>query len=288
MSSSSSAADYYDRVTEVWENWVMGPELHFGYFESPDDDLAAATRELTAVMAEEADLQPGLRVLDLGCGVGTQARRLAVEFECEVTGISNSPVGIRLAKARTDDARVTFALADAMDNGFADGSFDRVWALESIHVMPETKTVFGECARVLEPGGRIALCDIVTFGAADPYAAHLLQYRQAGHSDEVCKRMYDASNEVQRRAFGTPGVFPFSEYTSGLARAGFVDVQASNISDATRPTIERWCRNAHDNAEAIADAVGEAYLHDFFYACRKMSAAWGFNIGYVLITARIP
>ena len=288
MVTCSVGAAHYDRVTEIWEKWVMGPELHFGYFESPDDDLADAASELTTVMAEESQLQPGLQLLDVGCGVGTQARRLAAEFGCEVTGISNSPVGVEMAKARADVEGVRFVVADAMDNGLPDASFDRVWALESVHVMPDPQRVFSECARVLRPGGRIALCDIVTFGTADPYAAHLAQYREAGHCDAVCKRMYDATNELQRRAFGTQGAAPLAAYKTALANAGFTDVEANDLSDPTRPTLERWCKNAHDHAEAIAEAVGEAYLHDFFYACKQMSTGWGFSIGYAVLTARKP
>ena len=286
--TSAGGAAHYDRVTEVWEKYVMGPELHFGYFESPDDDLATAASELTTLMAEESNLQPGLQVLDVGCGVGTPARRLAAEFGCEVTGISNSRVGVELARARADVEGVRFEVTDAMDNGLPDGSFDRVWALESIHVMPDLARVFSECARVLRPGGRIALCDIVTFGTADPYAAHLRQYREAGHSDEVCRRMYDATNELQRRAFGTGGAAPLAAYETQLASAGFTDVQANDLSEPTRPTIERWCKNAHDHAEAITEAVGAAYLHDFFYACKQMSSGWGFSIGYVVMTAVKP
>ena len=88
--STERAAHHYDAVTEAWRRWVMGDDLHFGLFASPSDTLAEATARLTRTLASRAALEPELEVLDLGCGVGTSALRLAQEESCYVTGVSTS------------------------------------------------------------------------------------------------------------------------------------------------------------------------------------------------------
>src|SRR5262245_58552170 len=133
--SVERAADHYDRVTEAWMKWIMGDDLHFGVFSSAREPLAEATRNLTLRLAACADLSPELEVLDVGCGVGTQAIELALHEQCRVTGISTSAVGLEMARARAVEQgcadRTRFELRDAMNTGLASESFDRVFSLES-------------------------------------------------------------------------------------------------------------------------------------------------------------
>ena len=156
-------AAHYDRVTEAW-GLLLGDELHWGVFRSGDEPLAEATAELTTRMIQAAQLAPGQRVLDVGCGSGAPARRLASEQGVEVLGITTSQIGVETATletARAGVAGVTFEQRDGTANGLPDESFDRVWVLESSHLMPDRQAVVSEAARVLKPGGRVALCDLI-------------------------------------------------------------------------------------------------------------------------------
>src|SRR4051812_2833504 len=164
MDPSYEPAAHYDRVTAAW-TLLLGEELHYGVFHTGDEDLPTATAALTDAMVQAARVHPGDRLLDVGCGTGAPACRLAGEHGVEVVGITTSPAGVAAAAARADRAglgrRATFAERDGMDNGFPDASFDRVWALESSHLMRRRDRLLAECARVLRPGGRLVLCDIV-------------------------------------------------------------------------------------------------------------------------------
>ena len=139
---------HYDKVTRAWV-FLLGGDLHYGDFADPEEPLAAATARLTGRMAA-ADLRPGLEVLDVGCGIGTPAVTVARRYGCHVTGISISEVGLEMARQSALERgvadRVRFLYGDGMSNGLPDASCDRVWVMESSHLMGDKAALLGECA----------------------------------------------------------------------------------------------------------------------------------------------
>ena len=116
------------------------------------------TRRFREVLAR-ADLGPGLRTLDLGCGwaYGTLWARAQ---GCEVCGVDLGLDQLAWARANLDvDGRLGLAQANAAALPFPDRAFDRAFSVEMMeHVFrPDRPRVLAEIARVLEPGGRLAL-----------------------------------------------------------------------------------------------------------------------------------
>jgi ubiquinone/menaquinone biosynthesis C-methylase UbiE len=157
---------YYDTMTDFY-HIMWGESLHLGYWPDPaaDLDIEAAQECYTDLMIRHMPLQPGQRMLDVGCGTGQPAVRLARATGCSVVGITINQMQIERANARAQAAgvsdRVQFEYADAMELPYADGSFDAVWALESIFHMPDRAQVLREMVRVIRPGGQILIADVV-------------------------------------------------------------------------------------------------------------------------------
>ena len=115
-------------------------------------------RRFREVLAH-ADLTPGLAVLDLGCGWG-YGTLWAREQGCRVAGIDLGLDQLRWARAALPVAdRLGLTQANAKALPFRDGTFDRAVSVEMMeHVFrPDRARVFAEIARVLKPGGRLAL-----------------------------------------------------------------------------------------------------------------------------------
>jgi cyclopropane fatty-acyl-phospholipid synthase-like methyltransferase len=266
-------AAHYDRVTAAW-SLLLGEELHYGVFETGSEDLPSATRQLTNLMIDAAELEEGLRLLDVGCGTGAQACRLAADHGVEVTGITTSQEGIDAAQGRAREQgverRARFELRDGTDNGLPDSSFDRVWALESSHLMRRRDALIAECARVLRPGGRLALCDIIRRRELDLQEVRRLREPLA----------------LLREVFGDARMEPLTEYRR-LAEASSLDVDREiDLSEQTRPTFERWRENAERHRDEVVASIGVEDWQRFVDSCGVLERFWDDGtLGYGLIAA---
>lgn len=267
---------YYDHIMPAWR-LILGRNLHHGYFEAPDEDLDAATDNLTLRLAKHARLGDGLDVLDVGCGDGQNSCFLAERFGCHVVGISTGKKGIeqarRLARARGLSRRVTFRLGDGMDNGLPDGSFDRVWVLQSSHFMPDKRRLVEECVRVLRPGGRIALADIML-------RSPLSLIEVVRHRDEFL---------LIQRVFGRAKMESLQVYQALAEESGVqVDV-LEDVSAAVFPTLERCRRNAAAHKDDVIKLVGKTWWREYLAANEVLERFWKEGwFGYGLLSGVRP
>jgi len=109
--------------------------------------------------------RPGERGLDVGCGPGLLACELAREVGAagRIVGLDSSEDMLALARARTEREgvadRVELRRGDATRLDFPAGSFDFVTAVQVYLYVPDVERALGEAARVLRPGGRLAVVD---------------------------------------------------------------------------------------------------------------------------------
>src|SRR5213083_3412773 len=97
----------------------------------------------------------GLRVLENGCGLGTDGAQFA-KAGADYTGIDLTEAAVDLARKRFElfDLAGKFRTADAENLDFADESFDLVYSHGVLHHTPDIARAVSEIHRVLKPGGR--------------------------------------------------------------------------------------------------------------------------------------
>ena len=124
---------------------------------APLDQFHGGGMGFTMRLARLADLRPGMRVLDVGGGLGGPARTLAVEFGCTVTVIDLAESYVEAGRMLTGllglDDHVTFHVGDALDLPFEDGAFDAVWTQNSGMNIEDKEGLYAGFRRVTRTGG---------------------------------------------------------------------------------------------------------------------------------------
>lgn len=113
------------------------------------------TKEWHIPMAADFKSARGLKVLEIGCGLGTDGAQFA-EAGAEYTGVDLTEAAVDLARKRFELFNLSgkFRTADAENLDFPDESFDLVYSHGVLHHTPETAKAIREIHRVLRPGGR--------------------------------------------------------------------------------------------------------------------------------------
>lgn len=117
-----------------------------------------------ADLVDQAQVKPGHRILDLGCGPGISAFGMLDRVpDAEVVGLDLSYTMLYLAefwrKREKNGRQVEFVRADATQLPFADQSFDAVTGHSFLYLLPDAEAVLREVKRVLRPGGRCAFLE---------------------------------------------------------------------------------------------------------------------------------
>ncbi len=137
--------------------------MHYGYWEEDTKSLAEAVIRLNAKLAEYERITAADRVLDAGCGVGGSAIYVARRFGCRVHGITLSARQVETCRANASRHGVEhlthFDRRNYLGTGLPDGSFDVVWAVESVCYAFDKGDFLREAFRLLRPGGRLVLAD---------------------------------------------------------------------------------------------------------------------------------
>jgi ubiquinone/menaquinone biosynthesis C-methylase UbiE len=201
--------------------------------------------------------RPGMRVLDLGTGVGAMAGALARRHPgIELWGLDlRAP---QLAQAKQLQPVATYVQGDAARLPFPDGSFDRVHATWVLEHIPQPGRVLAEVHRILAPGGQCFFLEVdnTTLRLVPP-------------SPEV-EGALELLNQAQLQAGGDPFI---GKKLEGLLRAaGFSEVQVRSVSvDGDAGDAETLRSSAEELAEifeSLDEAVGPNEAPLFLAAAR--------------------
>lgn len=128
--------------------------------------------DMTRALVEAAQVQPGMRVLDIACGTGEPAISLAALLagNGEVVGVDLAAAPLKIAEERAAHrglTNVSFQQADAHHLAFADASFDCIASRLGVMFLSDLPRALSEMRRVLKPAGRVTL---LVWGSMDqPY-----------------------------------------------------------------------------------------------------------------------
>jgi len=125
------------------------------------DQLHNGGQEATRKLAAMAGFKAGMKVLDIGSGLGGPARTLCVDLDVEVSGIDLTAEYVAAAQMLTEgmalDGKVKFQQGSALDLPFEDASFDAAITQNALMNIEDKHTVISEAYRVLRPGATLAL-----------------------------------------------------------------------------------------------------------------------------------
>ena len=264
--SESDTERFYDAEDALYRSfWDSEGSLHWGLFdETTGDDFLKACVNLNRMMAQEASIETGSHILDLGCGNGNTSIWLAQQWGCQVTGIDLS--GVRIDNARADLSgrpesireRVRFEKCSATDLPFEDGSFSHVWSQATIYHVPDKATTLKEAYRTLKPGGLMVFDDLIK--------------PKPGISADARKYVYD------RLLFDTD--YSFQGYQEALEKTGFQVEDARDLSSHLRRSYQHLHMMASEKKDLNPEALvplAAAYTQ-MVAAIEAEDLGWGFYV----------
>lgn len=160
-------------------------------------------------LSAQIQLKPGMRVLDVGCGVGGPAREIARFSGATIVGINNNANQVELATKYTArdglSDQLTFHKGDFMKlvEQFGENSFDAVYAIEATCHAPTWEGVYGEILKVLKPGGKVGIYEWCMTDAWDP---SIPSHKEISHGIEIGDGIAEMRTIKQaRQALNTVG-----------------------------------------------------------------------------------
>ncbi len=236
---SESIQHHYD-VSNDFYRLILGPTMVYScaYFDSPDDSLEEAQTRKLDVVCQKLQLEPGERLLDIGCGWGSMAIHAAEHYGVEVVGVTLSIAQAERARERVAEAgledRIEIRIQDYRE--VPDGPFDKICSIGMFeHTGSDIDTYFEETARLGKPGG---------------LALHHGICRQ--HSDEESPNTF-----ITHYVFPDGELHRAARVIAGLERSGQELRDVENLREHYALTLRHWVRNLAENQEAAIREVGE-------------------------------
>ncbi len=211
---------YYDLVTDFYE-YGWGDSFHFAPRHRKESFRESIVRH-EYHLALRLNLAPGMRVLDMGCGVGGPMRNIARLSGAHVTGVNNNAYQIQHGHAHCRKARLEsvcdFIKADFMQIPVDDSSFDAAYTIEASCHAPDRVAAYAEMRRCLKPGSLFAgyeWCLTDRYDQADPH-------------HRAIKNGIEEGNAL-------PDILHTHSVDQALVAAGFELIEARDLAPESHP-----------------------------------------------------
>ena len=238
---AETVREYYDLCGDLM---VFGwsESLHFAPL-SPHESLEDSQVRHQRLMIAKLQLQQGMNVIDVGCGIGGPMRRVVREAGVRVLGVNNNEIQLDRARALNAEAGLAnmtdFLACSFMDMGaIPDGTFDRGYAIESTCHAPDKAGAFAEIYRVLKPGALFWGQEMCMTDRFDP----------ADTRHRAIKR--DLERGIALRDIATTG-----EVDRALEAAGFQVIEGVDRADSENGAVIPWYRPMEARTEILDRAV---------------------------------
>ncbi len=248
---AAAIAHHYD-VSNNFYRLVLGPSMTYScaVWTDPSIDLADAQANKYELICRKLDLEPGMRLLDVGCGWGGMAKHAARHHGVEAVGVTLSRrqadwAGKNIAEEGLSD-RVEIRVQDYRD--VADGPFDAISSIGMFeHVgLAKLGTYFEALRGLLRPGGRL-----LNHGISSPPRA----------SEPILsklRRRHRISPFIQRYVFPDGELHEVGEVTSAMQHAGLEVRHLESLREHYALTLRAWVANLTEHWEAAVAEAGRA------------------------------
>ncbi|CAI9113675.1 OLC1v1014322C4 [Oldenlandia corymbosa var. corymbosa] len=196
--------------------------------------------ETTSEFVAKLDLQPGEKVLDVGCGIGGGDFYMADKYNVHVVGIdlSINMVSFALERAIGLNCSVEFEVADCTTKTYPDGTFDVIYSRDTILHIQDKPALFKSFYKWLKPGGRVLISDYC---------------KKAGTPSE------DFAQYIKQRGYDLHDV---QAYGQMLRDAGFDEVIAEDRTDQFMKVLQRELESVEKEKESFIRDFSEEDYND--------------------------
>ncbi|BGP39833.1 Delta(24)-sterol C-methyltransferase [Rhodotorula kratochvilovae] len=227
---------YYDGATELYE-YGWGESFHFCRY-YPGEPFYQAIARHEHYLAHQTGIKAGMRVLDVGCGVGGPAREISRFTDANVTGLNNNEFQVLRARKYTAKAglsnQVQFVKGDfmALAEQFGENSFDAVYAIEATCHAPSWEGVYGQIFKVLKPGGTFGVYE---WCMTDKFDQSVPEHKSVQHGIELGN--------------GIPEMRPIAAARAALEAVGFTIEHEEDLA-ARGDKVDWWYSLSGDLSKA--------------------------------------